>query len=68
MRFGRILLELWAAGVFVLALGLLTSLAFGGGKKFRDPLDYLFALLWPLSLFSARGRIALLSIIKGTQT
>lgn len=64
---GRILLELWVAGIAMLLLALVTSALFGGGKRFRDPLDYVFAVFWPVSLFSARGRLALTSIIKGTQ-
>lgn len=63
-----IILELWLAGIVALILALITSAFLGGGKKYRDPLDYLFALFWPISLFSARGRTALLSIIKGTQS
>lgn len=65
---GRLFLEIWVAGIFMLALALVTSAMFGGGKRFRDPLDYAFAVFWPVSLFSARGRIALISIIKGTQS
>jgi hypothetical protein len=64
----RLALELWLAGVLLMVFALITSAFLGGGKKYRDPLDYLFALLWPLSLFSARGRLALISIIKGTQS
>lgn len=65
---GRILLQLWLAGIVTLLFALGTSALFGGGKRFRDPLDYVFALFWPASLFSARGRLALISIIKGTQS
>lgn len=64
---GRILLICWLAGIVTLVLALATSAIFGGGKRFRDPVDYVFALFWPVALFSARGRIALLSIIRGTQ-
>lgn len=63
-----IILELYLAGIVLLILGLATSSLLGGGKRYRDPLDYVFAILWPVSLFSARGRTALLSIIKGTQS
>lgn len=62
------MLEAYLAGIILLGLGLVTSAFLGGGKIYRDPLDYLFALFWPISLFSARGRTALLSIIKGTQS
>lgn len=63
-----IILELWLAGIVMLILALATSSLLGGGKRYRDPLDYVFAILWPVSLFSARGRNALISIIKGTQS
>lgn len=63
-----IILELWLAGIVMLILALATSSLLGGGKRYRDPLDYVFALFWPVSLFSARGRTALLSMLKGTQS
>lgn len=62
-----IVLELWLAGIVMLLFALITSSLFGGGKRYRSPSDYVFALFWPISLFSARGRAALLAIIKNTQ-
>jgi hypothetical protein len=64
----RVMLEFYLAGLLFLVLALAVSAILGGGKRFRDPIDYVFAALWPLSLFSARGRHALISIIKGTQS
>ena len=62
-----IVLELWLAGAFVLIFGLLTSLVFGGGKFYRQPGLYFFALFWPIALLSTRGRAALASVFKHTQ-
>lgn len=64
----RFMLEFYLAGLLLIVLALVTSAIFGGGKRFRDPIHYLVAILWPVALFSARGRNVLVSIIKGTQS
>ncbi len=63
----RIALGIWLAVSLFLIVAALTMRLFGATTKGHLGRQIASALIWPLLLFSSKGRAALLSIIKDTQ-
>jgi hypothetical protein len=63
----RIVLGVWIAVSLFLIVAAITMRLFGATTQVQIGRHIASALVWPLLLFSSKGRSALLAIIKDTQ-